>query len=178
MADKSVIQRRYSIPKSYDDETREEIAEEIVDYLVERSKAGKGKDGKPFPKYTKEYRDSLNYKIAKGGQRRVDLTLSGEMLNELEGEHKKGEIIVGYDEGSDQAGKAEGNILGTYGQAVPDKSKARDFLALSRNEIRAILANYPLRSSRSKEKREETTRNNRNSRQAAENIVNDVEFDL
>lgn len=72
------------------------------------------------------------------------MTLSGDMLTELDilGE-KSGEILIGYDRSSDQYGKAEGNILGSYGGKA-NKKNARPFLNLTDKEIRDILKDYPL----------------------------------
>jgi hypothetical protein len=49
--------------------------------------------------------------------------------------HKSGEIVIGFDKSDDELnGKAEGNILGSYG-GEPNKKKARDFLGMPKDEL-------------------------------------------
>lgn len=142
------IQRVVKIPAAYSARERRAIASDILDYIRERTADGKGKDGKSWSgaagKYSKSYKQSLQYQIAGKGNK-VDLKLTGDMLETMRLiEDDKGAIKIGFDEGDAEAGKAEGNIRGSYGQPTGNKSKARDFLALSREEIKKILQNYPL----------------------------------
>jgi len=128
------------LPKKYDNEDAEVIAEEIIDFIVERTKKGKGSDGKKFPEYSKQYTSSLDFKLAGKSKSLIDLTLSGELLDSIEIiEARKGKIIYGYSEDNQMQGRAEGNLYGTYGQDKPNKSKARDFLSLSTKELTKIL---------------------------------------
>lgn len=116
----------------------EVIAEDIVNFIVERTKSGKGMDGDRFPGYSPDYKKSLEFKIA-GKTNKVDLTLSGEMLDSIEIiEAKNGKIKFGYSSSNDMAGRAEGNILGSYG-GKPNASKARNFLELSPKELSRIV---------------------------------------
>jgi hypothetical protein len=129
------------IPLSSEIETEEArlIAEELLNYIVDRTKAGKGQDGKPFPGYSPEYKKSLDFKIAGKSPGKVDLTLTGEMLDSLKVLiAQRGKIVIGYDQGDPINGKAEGNILGSYGGA-PNPGKARDFMAVSGKEIRKVI---------------------------------------
>lgn len=57
--------------------------------------------------------------------------------------HRAGEIVIGYENGSESNAKAEGNIRGTYGQKVPQKDKARDFLGIQDKELSKLLMEYP-----------------------------------
>lgn len=116
----------------------EVIASDIIDFIIERTKSGKGMDGERFPGYSSEYKKSLEFKIA-GKTNKVDLTLSGEMLDSLEIiEAKSGKIKIGYSKSNDMSGRAEGNILGSYG-GKPNASKARNFLELSPKELSRII---------------------------------------
>lgn len=66
------------------------------------------------------------------------------MLNSIEllGS-KSGEITIGFDKSDKELnGKAEGNILGTYGKDKPDRNKARDFLGIESGALKKILSNY------------------------------------
>jgi phage gpG-like protein len=142
------IQRMVKIPKAYNEAERKAIAQDLIDYIAQRTQDGKGKGGQEWSgsasKYSKSYRDSLAFQVAGKGDT-VDLTLTGDMLSSLELiADDDGALVVGIPEGSSEAGKAEGNIRGSYGQSTGNRSKARDFLALTKEEIKAILENYPL----------------------------------
>lgn len=87
--------------------------------------------------------ESLDFEIA-GKDSTVDLTLTGEMLDTLQVlSAQRGEIVIGFPEDSDVNGRAEGNILGSYG-GDPNPSRARNFLDVSEKEISKIASQYPL----------------------------------
>lgn len=144
MADKRYVQRAIEIPSGYSKEEREAIAAEIVERIRERSRKGIDKDGNQFPAYSEGYKKSLDFKNA-GGASKPKLVLSGDMLAALDLiKQTKGKLIIGYEPSDPEAGKAEGNIRGTYGQQRGSKSRARDFLGLPESELKKILARYPL----------------------------------
>jgi hypothetical protein len=133
------------IPKEYTPVEREAIANEIIEFIIERTREKKkDKNNKSFPSYSKKYKESLDFKIA-GKSGSVDLTLSGEMLDSLELiSHKNGKLIIGYDKSDTELnGKVEGNILGSYGGKPSDK-KARDFLGIAENDLNKILKKFPI----------------------------------
>lgn len=70
-------------------------------------------------------------------------------------EAKKGTIEIGFEKGSTENAKAEGNILGTYGK---DKQVApkRDFLGITKGDLKGILAKYPIKD---EEKRSQSVAN-------------------
>lgn len=106
---------------------------------MDRTQAGKDKDGKPFKKYSKAYAESLDFQNAGKSKNKIDLTLSGDMLAALTLlDERDGKLKIGYEKGSDEEGRAEGNILGSYG-GEPDKSKARDFLGIKSRELQRII---------------------------------------
>lgn len=150
--------QKVSIPlsKKYSPLERQAIAQDVIDFIIKRTRDGKDVKGKDFPgKYSNAYTSSADYKIAgkpKSGKP-INLSLTREMLNELSFlSDKKGEIIVGYDKGDTELnGKVEGNRLGTYGQSKPIPGKARDFLGITQKDLQTILKNYPL-SDRQKSK--------------------------
>ena len=129
---------KIEIPKQVKPADREEVALEIIDFIANRTKRNKDKDGKKFPKYTKEYA-----KIKGTSRSKVDLTLTGEMLDELKLiSHRSGSLLIGYDRGdSDLNGKVKGNRLGSYG-GTPKTSKARDFLGIKQKEVEEIVMDY------------------------------------
>lgn len=129
---------RLEIPKQLKPVDREQVASEIIDFIIDRSKQGKNKNGRNFPKYTKEYA-----KFKGVSRDAVDLTLDDEMLNEMQLlSHKSGELLIGYERGSDENAKADGNIRGTYGKPSPIPGKARDFLGISKTQLQRIVREY------------------------------------
>lgn len=133
------------IDKRYKPNEREAIAEDIVNTIVKRTtNQSKDKWGDPFPKYSKQYKNSLDFKIA-GKSSKVNLKLSGDMLTALDLlNHKNGELNIGFEKGSEENARADGNIRGTYGGSTARPSKARDFLGINMDELRKILKKYPL----------------------------------
>lgn len=130
------VRTKIEIPKGIKRRDREILAEAVVEYIRVRSLDGIDKNGRKFPKYTADYAKS------KGVSRdSVDLFLSGELLENLQVlSHKNGEVIIGYDKSDDELnGKAEGNILGTYGQSEPIPGKKRDFLGITKKDLNGLL---------------------------------------
>lgn len=127
---KSVIRTTIKIPKNLNKAERLKLSESIISYIQIRSTEGYDKNGNKFVKYSKAYADKKGV-----GVKDVDLVLSGEMLDSLSViKDGSGFIEIGYKDSDENAGKAEGNILGSYG-AEPDKSKARDFLGIDPAEL-------------------------------------------
>ncbi len=144
---------RINIPKGYTPTERVAIANEIIEFSIKRSKSGKDVNGDNFPKYTKEYINSKNFKIANKSSGNVDLELSGEMLNSQELiSHQNGSLLIGYDRGdSDLNGKVEGNRIGSYGKKNANPEDARDFLGISDSDLEKILKKFPKRTEKQKE---------------------------
>lgn len=140
------------IPKGYDEEARQAIAEDVIKQIIKRSKSGKDKRNIDFPGYSTSYIKSLDFKNA-GKSKKVNLTLSNEMLNSIEYlDSNTGEIEIGFAQDDDlNNAKAEGNILGTYGKKTPIRGKKRDFLGISSEEKKAILAKYPIKTKADRE---------------------------
>lgn len=128
------IKEKFVIPKTIKPRDRVKIAEIVIDHIISRSLSGLDKNNKKFPPYSKTYADRKNVGIGD-----VDLTLSGELLESIKLlNHKAGEITIGFDKGDKELnGKAEGNILGSYGRE-PNKKKARDFLGIPNDELDVI----------------------------------------
>lgn len=164
-----------TIPKYYGPLERQAIAQDVIDFIVERTRKGKAPDGSNFPgTYSKGYRGSLDYKIAgkpKSG-RPIDLTLSGEMLDSLALlNHGKGALTIGYERGDPINGKVEGNRLGTYGSDTPKPKLARDFLGINKDDLKKILEKYP------KEDAKEVAEKNLNAAKKAKKLVEGIEFE-
>lgn len=128
-------QIKIEIPKGLNSTNRERLFENIKTWIQDRSFRGLDKNNRKFKKYTEEYAEKKGV-----GQGEVNLVLSGEMLDELQLlNHGTGWIRIGYERGTDVAGKAEGNIIGSYGQDSGDSSKARDFLGVSTRDLKMLV---------------------------------------
>lgn len=147
------MREKIKIPKGFAPKVRREIGEEIVELIRQRTESGMGvvKIGegkwrhKQFPPYSKAYVESLEFKIAGKSKNRVNLTLSGDMLASLDVlDHSDGEILIGFERGSQENDRAEGNIKGSYG-GKPNPRKARNFLGITPGELAEILEKYESR---------------------------------
>jgi len=133
---------KIKIDPNLDAEAREALADDILEFIRRRSERGIDKEGKRFPKYSESYEKSLDFKIAGKKKGKVDLTLSGDMLAAMDVlSHRKGELVIGFEPGTDENAPAEGNILGSYG-GDPDPSRARDFLGISEKDLQRIQRHY------------------------------------
>jgi hypothetical protein len=134
-----------TLPPEYSEREKTAIAQDIIDYIVKRTEEGKDKNNRNFKGYSTGYAKSLDFKNAGKSKGDVNLKLSGDMLAALKIlDIKRDKVIVGYDAGTPENGKAEGNILGTYGQKK-STGKARDFLGITSKALRdEILRRYPL----------------------------------
>lgn len=128
------------LPKSVSKENRLTIADLIIERIVERTSEGLDKKGNPFPGYSKSYINSLDFQNAGKSAGDINLQLSGDMLAALtilkDGPNK---IRIGFEKGSDENARADGNIRGTYGKDRGSKKKARDFLGIDRDELKSII---------------------------------------
>lgn len=142
-----VTQIEIPLPDGLSADDRLAVADEIIEYIVDRTRKGKDKDGNRFPAYSESYKRSLSMSIAKqhGGKspRKVDLELSGDMLAALSlVRARRDALVIGYkaSDGPEKA-RAEGNILGSYG-GEPDPDRARDFLGITPEALATILRKY------------------------------------
>ncbi len=133
---------RIDLPDGYDASTRAEIGDAIVQFIRDRCAEGQGvkQRGKTFstydfPQYTAEY-------AKKKGQTKVDLVLSEDMLSAMDVlSVSTSSVLIGFENGSKENAKAEGNQIGSYGRK-PDPKKARRFLGVTNDELEAILAGF------------------------------------
>lgn len=130
MAIKKNIQESIPVPRSLTELQKEELARRILVEVRDRTSRGIDKNGKSFPKYSKEY--------DKSGTPNLELT--GDMLAELDIVNITGSsIVIGYDTGHPDAGQVEGNTIGSYGQPKANSSKARDFIGLPTKRVNLII---------------------------------------
>ncbi len=141
---------KIKIPKEYSPVFREAIAVEVIQFIQKRTQKGLDKNDKPFVPYSKGYKKSIDFKIA-GKSSKVDLVLSGDMLASINLlKQSKGELEIGFKRGTEENAKADGNIRGTYGQSK-STGKRRDFLGISREDLKKILSKYDAKDPKDKE---------------------------
>ncbi len=117
---------------------RRQIGEEIIRFIVDRSKKGKGIGGNAFSgpdgnnKYSENYKNTKDFQIAKRGQRTVNLTLTGEMLSTIEvlDASIPGRIQIGYQDG-EESDKSEWM-----------REKGYNFLGMSPAEMNKVLRRF------------------------------------
>lgn len=124
---------------------KREFADLAIERIYDRSNDGKHIDASGnrvvnMPKYSAGYAASLDFKIAGKNKNKPDLQLSGDMLASIKLlKPLKDGVEIGFSSSDkENNGKAEGNMLGTYGSDTPNPSKARRFLGLTPSEIKAI----------------------------------------
>lgn len=140
------MKEKIKIPKGYTKRERAAITQEVIDFIRYRTREqGRDKNGRLFKGYSKEYKESLDYKIS-NKKGKVNLTLSGELIDSIKRiDDRDGEITIGHDGRSKKLnGKAEGNIEGTYGDDNRKNKKPRDYLGISKAQLSKIIRNYPL----------------------------------
>ena len=127
-----------TIPQNLGPTERLELADLIIEHIYDRTNQGVDKNGRSFPKYSKEYIKSLDFKNAGKSPSKVNLQLSGDMLAALKLlNHKSGNLMIGFENGTDENAKAEGNILGTYGGS--GTGKKRDFLGIQPGKLKELI---------------------------------------
>ena len=135
---------KIKVPAGLSRDEKLDIADRVIEFIIRRTEGNKDKNGKHFPKYSKEYTKSLDFKIAGKSESNVNLTLSGDMLAAIEllnPEVKRNTLEIGIDPSdTENSAKAEGNILGSYGRS-PDPSKARDFMGIKNEDLGRIIRN-------------------------------------
>ena len=131
------------LPPGLNKTQRDAIADAVIEHIRQRSEAGIANNGSKFPRYSKEYTESVDFKIGGKKKNKVDLTLSGDMLAALQViKDRRDRLTIGYKKDTEEADKAEGNQLGTYGQPTPIKGKARPFLGFvgkERDKLRQLI---------------------------------------
>jgi len=130
------------VPSYFSAGQRAEVAKQAIEFIQERSKSGYNVEGKDWAGKAGKYTDAYAKKkgVSSGGP--VDLALSHDMLDAMKyfpSLSSKGQITVGYKKGTKQERKAEGNILGTYGQPKPIPGKARPFLDILQKDLQKII---------------------------------------
>lgn len=130
------------IPENISAFDRKVMAEEIIETIRLRTENGKDKYGISFNSYapySKEYKESLDFKIA-GKTSKVNLKQTGDMLAAIELlSDKKGKLTIGFEKGTLENDKADGHITGNIGVK-------RDFLGFAgsseKQKLKSIISKY------------------------------------
>lgn len=110
---------------------RDQITQEILDLIIDRTKSGKDINSRRFPAYSKSYKNSEEFRAFGKSEGRVNLTLTGDMLGLMDSkESTRDTETFGWTD-REEAAKAHGHITGNVG-------KTRDFFGLRASEIREI----------------------------------------
>lgn len=134
------------LPEGLSRDERLAIADAIIEHIVDRTQKGIDRRGRRFPGYSESYIDSLDFKIGGKSPGKVDLQLSGDMMAAIALlKDRRDRLEIGFRMSDDEENaRAEGNILGTYGQDKPIRGKKRDFLGLTKTELKRILADFDI----------------------------------
>lgn len=122
---------------------RRSIAQEIIDFIRERTRDGTGarKRGRGYQNYSLQEKPYTSEYAERKGSEFVDLTLSSEMLDNIQyfpSKSSRGNIVVGYRAGSKLNAKVEGNQIGSYGKSA-NRKKARPFLGITRSDLMGLI---------------------------------------
>ena len=158
---KTETKLKLDLPSGLSSDQKREVALKVIDYINDRTQEGKnvygrkwsGKAGKYDPDYAKRKG------VSKNGP--VDLLLRDEMLAAMKyfkSQSKGDQITIGFTKGTKQERKAEGNILGTYGQPSPIPGKARPFLDILKKDLAPIVKSVVEEDKKDKPKVEKTDR--------------------
>lgn len=131
----------FRVPLEHDIDTREEIADDVIEFILRRTERGLDKNNKPFKRYSDSYAESKEFQIAGKSKNNVNLKLSGDMLTELEiiNIQTPGFITIGYQSGeeNDKAAWQRNNLQPNFPK--------RDFLGITEKDLKKILDRYSFR---------------------------------
>lgn len=169
---------KIKLSKKYSQEERLAIGQELIDYIRDRTAKGKGKGEKTFSgSYSSSYVNSPEFKAARKSKGTINLRLTGDMLTSIQIlDEKPGEVVIGFEKGSQENAKADGNIRGTYGSSRANSSKARDFLGVTRQEVmNYVLEKFPVNN---REQSLLQTRKVLGAGEEAQAFIEDAELDV
>lgn len=125
----------FKVPDEFDAFDREAIAEEVIEYIRQRTEEGRDINGAPFAPYSKSYINSLEFEIAGKSPYEVNLRLTGDMMESIKLiTHSTGSVTIGFEPGeeNDKAAWA----------AASDNGPSRRFLGVMEDELEDIIDRY------------------------------------
>lgn len=130
------------VPIELDSLGRRVVGEQIVDFIVARTKRGLGIDNTPFPGYSDSYKQSDDFAAA-GKSSTVNLTLTGDMLSDLQVlSHSAGIITIGYTAGSEENDRATWHRQPRPNVKTGALAPTRDFLGIAQKDLDLIVGRY------------------------------------
>lgn len=139
MVSRANYQAEFFVPNTLSESERGLLGKFIVQQIIDNCNNNIDKNGKPFRKYSEEYIDSLDFKIADKSKSDVNLQLTGDMLASIEViKNQSGLLVIGYPVGSEYAGQVEGNQL----------VNGRWFLGLPKSQLNLLVAKVQSQSPR------------------------------
>ena len=140
---------KIDLSSKYSDAEKTAIAEDIIDFIIDRTQLKNlDRNNARFKKYSEIYINSQKFKAAGKSINDFNLTLDEDMLSAMKTlDIESDGVVIGFEKGTPENAKADGNIRGTYGK---DKStgKGRDFLGITKKDLKTILSDYPLRTTK------------------------------
>ncbi len=130
------------VPDSLNEEQRFDVAIKILQFIHDRTTKGKDINGDKWDGEAGRYTEAYADKTGKSEKGPVTLALSREMLGKMQyftSLSKRGELVLGFKNGTKAERKADGNIRGTYGQPKPIPGKARPFLGILQDDVNDIV---------------------------------------
>lgn len=116
--------------------TKDQIKQAFLDKILERAESGRDVDGKRFKKYSKSYIDSDDFKAFGKDPGKVNLRLTGDMLELMDVVNEtKNTFTIGWDD-SEEGTKAHGHITGK------GNLPRRDFFGLTNKDIESIKSEF------------------------------------
>lgn len=118
------------IPSNISESDREILGREIVRFIVQRTRKGLDINNRPFKGYSENYKNNIDFENA-NKTNKVNLTLTGEMLNTLEVKsHGLGFIKIGFND-SDSNNKASYN-----------RQKGREFVGINQKDLNMLISKF------------------------------------
>lgn len=122
----------------YSESERKQLGIAIINFIVDRTKKGRGIGGQPFKnsqgqsKYSENYQNTKDFEIGGKSKSPINLTLSGDMLSSIEVLDTSliGRIVIGYTDDAESD------------KSVFMEEKGYRFLGVSSEELNKIVSKF------------------------------------
>ena len=126
---------RLEIPSDIDNLGRRVLGQMFIDFIQDRTAKGQDINNGKFASYSKEYKDSEEFKIARKSST-VNLRLTGDMMASIEIlSDGSGFIELGYEAGSDENDRAK--WVSDF-----DNGPSRDFLGMNEVDKNQVVSSF------------------------------------
>lgn len=112
-----------------------QIAFEVIDYIVQRTESGLDVRGNSFKNYSESYKNSENFEAFGKSTGDVNLVQEGNMINSIQ-------IIEAYDNYFKIGYTDELNTLKAFNHNTGDTVPRREFFGINKKEMNSILEKY------------------------------------